>query len=765
MSAVDRIFGATLFDSVKNPQGKAKRLNLRGLRRLLHGAKQYTNKIEQPLLSCASFKENYRLAANIEHVGAIVGDHDAGTMTVDEVEARLRDCGLAGLVATSFSHSVALPRWRIVVPISRDASTATHRTLVRQLNRVLSGALAEESEVAAQAWFWAKNVAQEIDIRLVDGDPFDLHAEDWTIPPRPCTKASLCATVTKKTPNVDKAGSSDGEHDPFNAIDTTLEDTPENRTRVHFALEAVPPSCSRQEYLHIGFALCSTGWSDWSDMWRNWASGALHGYAEPSFDEFDFERDAKSAKRDGGITIATLFSAAERRGYKQDGDAPGDRPDGGREDATDAGNLNILVRLADGNLKYNASQKEWLWWSETHWLVGKSAETELDRLCGAVAEHWFIKSREKNAESVGKSAEGTWSKIRAVGESFFRQYRYCRSRKGIDALQTLARRDDRLTIDPLVLDRNPRLLGVQNGVVDLETMTLRHEARDDFVTLKCSVNFDPSAKCDRWRRLIREATGTPRGRSSVPRPQVAAYLQRYLGYACTGLTNAQMMGIWVGNGANGKNAILDQVMAVLGPGYAMSIPPEMLMLSKRDRNPEAPSPMLAGLHRVRLAVAAETQEEERLDVGTIKRHSGGGPLRTRGLNQAPFEFTMTHKLALMTNEKPRIAKLSEAIIGRLHIVPFEMTFNRPGHPNPDPELPDGDPHLAEVLETERTGILNWLVEGAMLYLRDGLLPPSDVTNETVAFLSTQGYFYDWVKEQEVCDPKKGMRAAQLLGAY
>src|SRR5262249_44596519 len=53
-------------------------------------------------------------------------------------------------------------------------------------------------------------------------------------------------------------------------------------------------------------------------------------------------------------------------------------------------------------------------------------------------------------------------------------------------------------------DRDPWLLGVPNGVVDLRPGALRPGRRTDAVTITTAVPFDADASCPRWTQFIAE---------------------------------------------------------------------------------------------------------------------------------------------------------------------------------------------------------------------------------------------------------------------
>jgi P4 family phage/plasmid primase-like protien len=352
--------------------------------------------------------------------------------------------------------------------------------------------------------------------------------------------------------------------------------------------------------------------------------------------------------------------------------------------------------------------------------------------------------------------------------------RKCRNKAKIDAMLAMASRDPRIIVSASRLDRNPLLLGVDSGVVDLNTGRPRVNAKKDYVTKYSPVAFDPKAQAPRWCRFIAEITGSSlpveyddEGRlrpESVgtyrPRPQLAGYLQRLCGYCCTGLTTQQKMFICIGSGANGKNVLLDIVQEILGD-YCMTIPPEALMATRHDSDPERPTPVTASLAGTRLAISSESRDGQRLDVALIKRHTGGGFMTARGLHQNTFRFEITHKLMLMTNSKPSLDHLDDAVRGRLHLIPFDRIWNRPGHTERNETLPDGDPNLMKALRAEAPGILAWLVEGAVAFMREGLEPPPEVLRMTQNYLAEQDPITRWLETMERCDPRKGTGASEL----
>ena len=468
------------------------------------------------------------------------------------------------------------------------------------------------------------------------------------------------------------------------------------------------------------------------------------------------------------ITYRTVFELATARGWvnprsalalKEGADAAT------RLDRTDAGNATLLADITKGDLRFVPQRRSWLLWRDNRWTVddhGVAAQAAALQ----VAEHYHRQATELRRQAQSATLDDKERKrLEQAAESLEKWATHCRNKRSIDAMLALAKGDARFALGVEQLDRDPWLFGVDNGVVDLRTGQLRAAAREDYVTRRSPTAFTPAARARRWEQFIVEVTAEPDSRGGhKPRPALAAYLQRALGYAMTGSTGEHKMYMAVGDGANGKNVLLDTLQWLMGE-YCVTVPPEALMAVRSDADAERPSPVAATLAGSRLAISSESRDGQRLDVALVKRHTGGGYMNARFMRENSFRFEITHKLWLMTNHRPDLDHLDDAMRGRLHLIPFDMAWNRPGHPERDPNRPDGDKALPEKLRAEAAGILAWLVAGAVAYSREGLEPPPEVVRMTRDFFADQDPLARWIETMERCEPREGTAASELLEAF
>ena len=193
--------------------------------------------------------------------------------------------------------------------------------------------------------------------------------------------------------------------------------------------------------------------------------------------------------------------------------------------------------------------------------------------------------------------------------------------------------------------------------------------------------------------------------------------------------------------------------------------PDALMASAHGRDAERATPGIRRLAGCRLAVSSESKEGQKLDVAMVKRQTGDEFMTARGMYENTFTFEITHKVMLLTNHKPALDHVDAATKARLHLVPFDRRWNRPGDTEHDPQLPDGDKTLMAQLKSEAPGILAWLVRGALAYERDGLEPPEEVKSMTRTYFAEQDPFGLWLPTREICDASQGTLAADLFEQF
>jgi len=292
------------------------------------------------------------------------------------------------------------------------------------------------------------------------------------------------------------------------------------------------------------------------------------------------------------------------------------------------------------------------------------------------------------------------------------------------------------------LDRDPDLLNVANGTLDLRTGELRPHNRDDWLTRLAPVRFDPNAACPRWEAFLLRAMGD--------NTKLVAFVQRAVGYSLTGHTNEQVLFLLYGIGANGKSTFLEALKGMLGDLAAIA---DFGTFLKRDSDGARND--IARLVGTRLVSAVEAEAGKPLAEALVKQLTGGDTITARFLFKEFFDFKPQFKIWLAANHKPRIKGSDHGIWRRIRMVPFTVTI---------PEA-ERDPALPQKLAEELPGILAWAVRGCLAWRAEGLGVPAEVQAATDAYRQEMDTYGGFFEERCVVEAGAVVKSKALYAAY
>jgi putative DNA primase/helicase len=391
---------------------------------------------------------------------------------------------------------------------------------------------------------------------------------------------------------------------------------------------------------------------------------------------------------------------------------------------TDAGNAEMFAARHAANLRFDHAAQIWRRWTGHHWTVDRDGAVR--RLAKET-----LRARLDAAATLTQDTERK-EEIRWSLQS--------ESRRGLDAMLALAQSERPLAVTGDDWDRQPMLLGVQNGVIDLETGALRDGHPDDGITRVAPIACDPTATCPRWDRFIAEIF--------AQHPDLPFYIQRVIGYVLTGLTVEQAILILFGGGANGKSTLVETLLKhVFGADLAWTMP--FPSASWTDTLGDYQKAMLAGR---RLIAASEVAKQGRLNEQLIKSLTGGDVVSARHPYGRPFTFVPVGKIFLLVNERPQVRDESHGMWRRIKLVPFLETFTI-------------DTTLSATLAAEAPGILNWAIRGCLDWQREGLCEPDVVKAATAEYRDEQDQVATFLDTRCVCLEGVSVRAGALYDAY
>jgi P4 family phage/plasmid primase-like protien len=452
-----------------------------------------------------------------------------------------------------------------------------------------------------------------------------------------------------------------------------------------------PPGGRHDAQLALAGALLADGWSEPRATELLCAVCRVNGSEERSKRAYTVSHTAEKIRAGETVTgWKQLEAHFEKKVLKAARKALGRTIDPaaspGLNPATDIANADRLVVRHGSDLRFVFAWNKWLVWTGACWGDG---QIEIRKRAEDTVRSIYEEADQ--AEARGDREYAKFVRRHATNSS---------SAKGVANMIKLA--EPKLAASYKDFDKDTWLLACPNGTVDFRTGEMRESRREDYITKLCPTKFDKTATAPVWTKAVREMMNGD--------DELYNFLQLGLGYTATGCVKEEVVFLCHGRGKNGKSKMLEAVRFVLGEEHSCSLSSEILMKSQ-GQHPTG----LATLQGKRLSVTIEPEASKQLAEGLIKAISGGDKITARRMREDFWEFPPTHTIWLSVNHKPTVRGGDHGIWRRILPIPFEVRFDPP------------DSSLPEKFRVEASGILNWLVEGALAYQKltnslDNLLP-------------------------------------------
>lgn len=492
------------------------------------------------------------------------------------------------------------------------------------------------------------------------------------------------------------------------------------------------------QMIQMGYAIKAAG-QDWEDEARDlflaWCGKWEGGENDPEMDAYNWE-SLRGPFRAGWNWLQERAQATG--GYLIDGDqfefeeAPppvADRP-GEEEDQrlvplTDEWVVHQILPRLRSRLRYIHVNKDWRIWAGHQWAPdGEMAHERLVReLLTVLARHLMTRGDEAPNPNQGKPLLAAARKIQSAA--------------GIDAVIRLLRA--RVAASPGDFDVNLMELNTPGGVVDLMTGALRPVVPGQMYARSTGVAPVPGPG-PLWKRFLADLTGGDL--------ELMRYLQMMAGYALTGdMSEKTLWFIWGSDSDTGKSTYIRVLTEILG-SYADTVDVGVFI-----NTPGARTEALARLPGVRLVTATEPAAGHAWDEHRIKAITGGDVIEARALYGHPFTYSPQFKILVVGNHEPEIKTVDDAMLRRIHIVPFNRKV-------PKPKQVEG---LSRILvEREGPQILQWMIEGCLAWQQGGLEPPAVVLAKNREYEQAEDSLGAWIDEE--CELGDFMSTKQELYA-
>lgn len=253
------------------------------------------------------------------------------------------------------------------------------------------------------------------------------------------------------------------------------------------------------------------------------------------------------------------------------------------------------------------------------------------------------------------------------------------------------------------------ILNFKEGLLDMSTVEMRSHSSKVFSTTRLPYSYDKDAKCDIWRRTLKEIFEDNEEKIGI--------LQEFFGYCLTRDIRKEKALLLLGESRTGKSTILHILRNIVGNQNCSSVPLKFLS------HPQYTPLLIGKLVNIDSDVSAKAQDFE----AEFKIITSGEPVSVNQKFVATFDFHPYCKLVMAANEFPRINDHSSAFYKRLILIPCDRVFT-------DNEQ---NLRLKDILLNELPGILNWAITGAKRLNERGRFPSDESMKQAISDLRSE----------------------------
>jgi putative DNA primase/helicase len=258
-------------------------------------------------------------------------------------------------------------------------------------------------------------------------------------------------------------------------------------------------------------------------------------------------------------------------------------------------------------------------------------------------------------------------------------------------------------------DNNKVLINLQNGTFEISPRgtKLRPFDRSDFLTYQLPFEYNPQAKAPLFEAYLNKV---------LPDPERQRVLAEYIGFVFikhgSNALKEEKALILYGTGANGKSVFFEIVTAMFGRQNISNYSLQSLTEEK-------------GFYRAKISKMLLNYASEingKLETSLFKAMVSGEPVEACLKYGQPFTMENYAKFIFNCNELPKDVEHTNAYYRRFLIIPFDVTI--PEH--------EQDKNLhAKIIDSELSGIFNWVLEGLNRLLKQKKFSACEAAQQAV----------------------------------
>jgi putative DNA primase/helicase len=431
-------------------------------------------------------------------------------------------------------------------------------------------------------------------------------------------------------------------------------------------------------------------------------------------------------------------------------------------DCSDWGNARRLQAIAAAELKWIEDAQAWAHYDGKRWSI------ERGHVAAQLLAHEVIVHIAAELAALSEIAKDEEALKKRFGDGYTRDYaasrlnelRAHKVKSGSAGMTSGMLRQARplLAANLDDFDRDPLAFNVLNGtlrfVQERGRYVVKLSAHDpaDMLMQVADVEFDPSAKCEFWEKRLALLT---------PDTEQLAAFKRLYGYTLTGLASDQAFYVHQGKGGDGKSATHMALAGILGDYYRHAGVSTFLQGAHQQGGAQHRSDLVRLRGDIRFVTCDEPKARSIWDGETIKQITGS-LITARGANErTEVTYKPRFKLHSECNVIPRAPSDDKGFRRRFKLFQWRVSLS---------DTDEGEMPIDAVLDqltAEKSGILNWLIEGCLHWLETREIPqPQAMADVLQDFWADSSPLLEWMNEWcDTSDPDAREPSASLYDHF
>ena len=295
------------------------------------------------------------------------------------------------------------------------------------------------------------------------------------------------------------------------------------------------------------------------------------------------------------------------------------------------------------------------------------------------------------------------------------------------------------------MNQNSNLIGLKNGIYDLETFEFRKGNPEDYVSLSmgCKYNQDLNWENEDVKFCMDYLN------SLQTKKENAEYMIYLLSQFLYGGNKSNKMFFFYGEGCNGKS-ILINILQKLFHKYYTSASSSILQSKNKGKSSDA-KPEIVKLKNKRLIIIQEGEPNLEIQSSFMKLITGGDTISARGLYEEEADIILQGKIIYICNKMPPLDDYTYGTLRRILKINFDKKFIDPKTKRPEDFEVNESPQIENIYKImvtpKKLEALLWIfIEYYKKYSVIGLKPPKDVLETIEKYKIESNQYLKFLKE-------------------